>query len=254
MRQDETAMIETWRELKETYGDQVTAARVKNLVRKRLERVAREKRAQERADVTVADESSGDIALWPGDFRDRGREIPDASVDLIFTDPPYPREFLPLWSDLGALAARVLKPTGRLVAYTGALDLPEVIMRLGEHLDYWWCGAIVLNGPHSRVFVRNIAQGVKPLLFYVRHDHGEIGWCEDHYLSEGEQKETHAWQQSLGAALHFIAALCPAGGLVIDPFLGGGTTALAAKTLGRRCIGIEIDPGAFTAAKERVGE
>lgn len=220
---------------------------------KRVARLGREYQAQERAKSVDGDVVAGEIALWLGDFRERGREIADASVDLIFTDPPYPREYLPLWSDLGEFAARVLKPTGRLVAYTGALDLPEVIQRLGEHLEYWWCGAILLDGPHSRVYARNISQGVKPLLFYVRRDHGQQTWCEDHYASEGSEKDAHDWQQSIGAAVHFLSVLCPSGGLVVDPFLGGGTTGVAAQKTGRRFIGIEVEPIAFAQATERIG-
>jgi len=44
------------------------------------------------------------------------------------------------------------------------------------------------------------------------------------------------------------------GQTVLDPFLGGGTTALACYKLGRKCIGIEIDPEAFERACRRVDE
>ena len=53
-------------------------------------------------------------------------------------------------------------------------------------------------------------------------------------------------------AQHFIKALCPPGGLVVDPMMCSGTTAVAAVKLGLEFIGIEKDPGAFNAAKERV--
>lgn len=41
------------------------------------------------------------IRLIQGDFREKGKEIPDNSIDLIFTDPPYDEESLPLYRDLG---------------------------------------------------------------------------------------------------------------------------------------------------------
>ena len=42
------------------------------------------------------------------------------------------------------------------------------------------------------------------------------------------------------------------GDLVFDPFLGSGTTGVAAKNLGRSFIGIELDPTYFQIAKERI--
>lgn len=44
------------------------------------------------------------------------------------------------------------------------------------------------------------------------------------------------------------------GQTVLDPFLGGGTTAVACEKMGRRCTGIEIDPDAFDRACKRVDE
>jgi DNA modification methylase len=40
--------------------------------------------------------------------------------------------------------------------------------------------------------------------------------------------------------------------LVLDPFLGGGTTLAVAKDLKRRCIGIEIDPQYMDVIKSRL--
>jgi len=145
-----------------------------------------------------------------------------------------------------------LKPDGLLIAYTGAMYLPEVISRLGEHMRFWWSGTIVLGGAHSRVYNRNVSQGSKPLLFYVRDGFASDTWFEDTISSEGEQKEAHDWQQSIGAARYYIAKLCPPGGLVVDPFLGGGTTALAAKQASVNFIGIEIDKIALGSAEDRL--
>jgi hypothetical protein len=45
--------------------------------------------------------------------------IPDSSIDLIFTDPLYRREYLPLYANLAEVADRVLKVGGSLVTYIG---------------------------------------------------------------------------------------------------------------------------------------
>ena len=49
-----------------------------------------------------------------------------------------------------------------------------------------------------------------------------------------------------------VRLVCPAGGLVCDPFLGSATTALACLAEGRRCVGVENDHGHFDIAVARV--
>jgi len=55
-----------------------------------------------------------------------------------------------------------------------------------------------------------------------------------------------------GLAEFFIKACCPAGGIVLDPFAGSGTTAVVARRLGRRAGGLEIHRGFVEAAHERL--
>ena len=50
-----------------------------------------------------------------------------------------------------------------------------------------------------------------------------------------------------------ILAGCPAGGTVLDPFLGAGTTALVADRLGRHSIGVELSPAYAAMARDRIG-
>jgi DNA modification methylase len=49
-----------------------------------------------------------------------------------------------------------------------------------------------------------------------------------------------------------IKAGCPEGGIVLDPFIGSGTTALVAKKLGREYIGIDLNPEYVRIAKDRI--
>jgi site-specific DNA-methyltransferase (adenine-specific) len=49
-----------------------------------------------------------------------------------------------------------------------------------------------------------------------------------------------------------IEAGCPVGGIVLDPFMGSGTTALVAKRLGRNYLGIELNPDYAREAEQRI--
>ena len=53
-------------------------------------------------------------------------------------------------------------------------------------------------------------------------------------------------------AARVIRLFSPQNGLVIDPFVGSGTTAFVAKNLGRRWLGIDADPAAVEIATERI--
>ena len=50
-----------------------------------------------------------------------------------------------------------------------------------------------------------------------------------------------------------LLAGCPPDGIVLDPFLGSGTTAAVAKQMGRHYIGIELNPDYCTLAEQRIG-
>ncbi|GHU95765.1 methyltransferase [Bacteroidia bacterium] len=62
----------------------------------------------------------------------------------------------------------------------------------------------------------------------------------------------HPTQKPEKLAAKLILASCPAGGLVFDPFLGSGTTSVAAKKLGRNYLGIEINQEYAIWAEKRI--
>jgi DNA modification methylase len=49
-----------------------------------------------------------------------------------------------------------------------------------------------------------------------------------------------------------LAAGCPEGGVVLDPFVGSGTTASVARSMGRRCVGIDLNPEYLAIAARRL--
>ncbi len=66
-----------------------------------------------------------------------------------------------------------------------------------------------------------------------------------------EEKFDHPAQKPVALFEAPIRNHLEAGEAVYDPFLGSGTTVIAAETLGRRCYGMEIDPKYCQIAIER---
>ncbi len=179
--------------------------------------------------------------------------IENNSVDLILTDPPYPKEYLPLWSQLGEVANKVLKPGGFMIAYSGQYHLPEVINRLSEYLTYYWIGCLYHTGPSQIVNARNVMCKWKPILIFQKEPLTKKDvTMPDYVVSDAPDKDSHAWGQSESGVTKLMEYFSAPNDLVLDPMVGGGTTLAVAKALKRRCIGIEIDPQYMDVIKSRL--
>jgi site-specific DNA-methyltransferase (adenine-specific) len=183
-----------------------------------------------------------------GDFRTVLADVPDGSVDLILTDPQYPAEFLPLWTDLGIFARRVLAPSGMLAVVSGQVHLPEVYQRLGEHLTYRWTMAYLMGGAAAVVQAHNVSTMWKPVLIYGSSDRR----LHDVATSRAADKDYHGWGRSESGMYDLLRLLADPGALVCDPFAGGGTTAVVAQAHGCHFIGAEIDAEIHRIAAARI--
>lgn len=62
----------------------------------------------------------------------------------------------------------------------------------------------------------------------------------------------HPCPRPLGQVQHIVEQWAPPDGVALDPFMGSGTTGVACLLTGRRFVGIEIDPGYFEVARQRI--
>lgn len=193
-----------------------------------------------------------EVKIKNGDFRELIGEIPDNSVQLVLTDPPYPKEYLPLWEDLAKHSARILKPGGFLVAYSGQAHLPEVILGLKKHLEYYWLMGLYHKGPTGQRFEVNMWNRFKPILvFYKKPLKKQEQWIEDMVVSEAQDKDFHEWGQGVSPLLKLIEAFSNLGDIVCDPFFGGGSTIEAAVQTKRNVYGYEKDKKYFDLVSKR---
>jgi site-specific DNA-methyltransferase (adenine-specific) len=181
------------------------------------------------------------------------RQMPvvPGSARLIFTDPLYHREHLPLYSELAAWAAKVLQPGGLLVTYLGTSFLPEVVSRLGQHLTYVWTCSAVFAGERTTIHDRHIRTGWKPLLVYSNGPYQPADWTTD-VITRPKEKRLHRFQQPELDAEFVIRRLTKEQDVILDPFCGSGTTAAVCKRLNRRCVTTDIDPNAVAITRGRV--
>jgi len=219
---------------------------------KRLGRLVRDHKIKNHNTDGLGDITVGQTKLLLGDFMEKGKEIAPDSVDMIFTDPPYGKDDLRLWEDLGPFAKRVLKPGGLLLSYTGSLYLPRIFDLLGKHLEYFWTFAVRHTGGRKTVYPVNVHQAWKPVLGYCKPPFKKYWHTFPDMVSGGQSKDFHEWEQPIEEAHHFIKNLCPKNGVLVDPMAGSGSSILAGMALGMDCTGIEIDTTAFATAKQRI--
>lgn len=190
--------------------------------------------------------------IYTGDARELAKAIPDESVDLIHTDPPYAKEYLCLWPHLAKYASRILKPNGSLIALTGQAYLLDKLNALAQCLDYHWIGWI-LHTQKQSIYGWRIVCGGKPLAWFSKGTPKiDYGFWWDTRRPSGPDKRLHKWGQPTDYILPDLLLLTDESSILFDPFCGGGTTPAACVQMNRRYLAFEIDPTTAEIARERV--
>ncbi len=201
---------------------------------------------------------TGDVGVICGDFRAHQDRIEDDSVSLIFTDPPYNKKTIPIYEDLAKFAEAKLVDGGSLVTYLGDYALPEVMELITPHLTFAWPLVMAHTGNtqliHSKT-TYSIHVKSKLMLWFRKGQALRLTRDPIDTLIYSEQEKcTHEWQQGRKEAKYLISRLCPEGGLVVDPFCGGGTTAVVCKSLGMKYLTYEIDLATAELARQRIAD
>lgn len=225
--------------------------------KRRQSQVAETDARNSRFDGTTADVQGDRWKMLHGDFRERLLELEPGTVDIIITDPPYPAEFLPLWTDLSRMAARLLKPQGVLLAMSGKIHLNQVMRALESELAYGWMYALPIQGGMTRIMARKVMQSWKPWLAFSNGP-WPSGSLEAHQdtLHVGQREKTrYRWEQDPAGAAQLLRLFDPAAeAVVVDPFTGTAAFGVAALDHGCRFIGVEMDSDRFTQSTVRLQE
>lgn len=196
----------------------------------------------------------GTFGKWEVAQSDIQKYKPPRKAHVLLTDPPYGKKYLPLFSELGNFADRYVHDGGLVLVMTGQMWLPEYIERLSEKLTYRWTIAYLTPGPAITIFPIKMRTFWKPVLIFTKGDRKWEDWTEDVITSSEPSRLHHEWGQSVQGFESILEKFAKTTDTVVDPFLGAGSTALAAVSLGLDFLGADIDDNYVKKTESRLKE
>lgn len=193
-----------------------------------------------------------DATLYLGDCREILPLLP--KVDAVVTDPPYG---LGDWNNRGSnkggpFDSEITQSWD--VAITAA-DV-SAMKEKSNYQIFWGANYFLDHLPRSKqMLVWN--KGIRGMHF----NDCEIAWCSQWReacrvfdLSPSGLEKSHPTQKPLALMEWCIGRLPKDACTILDPFMGSGTTGVACAKLGRKFIGIELEPKYFDIACKRIDE
>jgi len=226
-----------------------------------------------------------------GDCLEVMKDIPDKSINLVIADPPYYKIMKNDWDNQWKIkkeylfwcthwikeCKRVLKNLGSLYVWCNAitkksdiiLDIYQILKkylifqswivwrRQFTHGNSLWLQVqeVCLFFSNSNQFVKNSFRVDSDKFEKVSNRCSNVWYIKDvtkqgYYVNK--ESVGHPSQKPVEAIERLIKGSSNKDDIILDPFLGSGTTAVACKELGRKFIGIEINPEYCKIAEKRL--
>lgn len=212
--------------------------------------------------------------LYHGDCLDLLEHLPDSSVDLLLTDPPYGISYQSAWrtdksqwfpkikNDSAPFThfiphlSRVIKPNGSGCVFT-RWDVQQIFIDemekhgLSVRNVLIWDKAVHGMGDLKRAF----GSRYESIIFFSGKDFRFQGKRPTDILRHqrvNPNKLVHPTQKPTALLTELINNLCPVDGVVLDPFAGSGSTGVAALASGRRFVGSELDDTYYNLAMDNL--
>ena len=226
------------------------------------------------------------IELNCTDAIDGLKNIRSETVDLIVTDPPYYgissdhlsfEQYLEFSKQWLLEAKRILKPTGTIYVFMGMQYISYIYQLLDKELGFLFNSWItwyytqgigktkgfsprhddILMFTKSSNFTFNLDAIRIPQKFYrsvnnMRGANPGNVWEFSHVHYCNQNRQSHPTQKPEGLIERMVLASSNIGDLVVDPFVGSGTSARVCQQLNRNFIGFDNNSNYITMARERL--
>ena len=196
------------------------------------------------------------VTIYHADCREVLPSLQSETIDMVLTDPPYLVSYDGRWgSDWGVIQGdtdpawvapvfaelwRLLRPDSLCLSFYGRPHA-DTFLNAWKTVGFRPVSLLVLVKDRWGLghFSRN--QHEPAYLLAKGHPSKPAAAISDVLSWERPNPQFHPNQKPLGAISKLISTYTAAEANVLDPFCGSGTTLVAARALGRRAIGIEIE-------------